>query len=255
MKTHTRPFKCEVPDCKYHIIGFPTEKENERHFNDKHTTLPLPHKCYREDCTYASKRLSNLKQHMEKKHGWNYVRTKSNGKKASPQSTPDTPALTTPGTSTAQSFSTPNTGPSPSPPQAVSRPLPTAELNFADPPMPTPLGDFQLFNANSPMEGNGGLNMGYQELGFPEMSAAPSMDGDVVHMNNFEDMFANINHTYLDGLNGAYQVPSGYEAANMDLSELGYVPPSAVFHEDPFLVDNLNWEEFSLLNRMDTMPK
>ncbi|KAL5360075.1 hypothetical protein BJX96DRAFT_174955 [Aspergillus floccosus] len=260
LKTHTRPFKCPEPDCKYHAVGFPTDKERERHYNDRHNPEALPHVCGLEGCTYKSKRLSNLKQHKEKRHGWVYVRTKSNGKgkgkKASPQSTPDTPGLTTPGTSTAQSFSTPNTGPSPSPPQAVSRPLPTAEFNFADPPLPTPVADFQLFNATSPMGGNGGVNMGYPDLGFPEMT--PSMEGDVVHMNNFEDMFANINNTYLDGINGGYQVPNGYEAPNIDFSDLGYataVPPSAIFHEDQFLPETINWEDFSMLNGMDTMSK
>ncbi|GAB1213799.1 hypothetical protein ATERTT37_002952 [Aspergillus terreus] len=264
MKTHTRPFKCSVPECKYYTYGFPTEKEKDRHFNDKHNPDPEPYECDLGGCNYRSKRLSNLKQHKEKKHGWQYVRTKSNGKrkdkvkgkKASPQSTPDTPGLTTPGTSTAQSFSTPNTGPSPSPPQAVSRPLPTTDFNFADPPLPTPVADFQLFNANSPMGGNGGVNMGYADLGFPEMTR--SMDGDVIHMNNFEDMFANVNNPYLDGLSGGYQVPSGYEAGNIDFSDLGYgaaVPPSAVFHEDQFLPETINWEEFAMLNGMDTMSK
>ena len=40
------------------------------------------YECLWETCPYATKRLSNCKQHMEKAHGWNYVRTKSNGRGA-----------------------------------------------------------------------------------------------------------------------------------------------------------------------------
>jgi uncharacterized C2H2 Zn-finger protein len=67
-------------------------------------------KCLYEPCPYKSKRESNCKQHMEKAHGWTYVRTKTNGKKSSskpgstvnetPQlrhiSTPPTPGVNTP---------------------------------------------------------------------------------------------------------------------------------------------------------------
>ena len=56
----------------------------------------------------------------------------------------------------------------------------------------------------------------------------------------------------------ALPISSGYEAANIDFSDLGYgtaVPPSAVFHEDQFLPETINWEEFAMLNGMDTMSK
>ncbi|KAM0343836.1 hypothetical protein ACHAPU_008105 [Fusarium lateritium] len=80
-KTHSRPWKCPVPTCKYHNYGWPTEKEMDRHHNDKHSDAPAMYECMFTPCPYKSKRESNCKQHMEKAHGWTYVRTKTNGKK------------------------------------------------------------------------------------------------------------------------------------------------------------------------------
>ncbi|CAD0019768.1 unnamed protein product [Aureobasidium pullulans] len=91
MKSHERPWKCPHTDCKYHDEGWPTEKECERHVNDKHAESPIMYACYWStvnNCPYQSKRLSNCKSHMEKAHGWDYVRSKTtvkNGKtKAKP---------------------------------------------------------------------------------------------------------------------------------------------------------------------------
>lgn len=109
-KTHSRPFKCPQENCKYHILGWPTDKECERHFNDKHTSTPSLYHCLYEKCTYTSKRESNCKQHMEKTHGYDYVRSKS--KKADrlvpfpAGQTPEQSALLTP-SSAFQSISTP----------------------------------------------------------------------------------------------------------------------------------------------------
>lgn len=99
-KTHSRPWKCSESNCKYHQYGWPTEKERDRHVNDKHSTTPSMYKCQYHPCPYESKRESNCKQHMEKAHGWAYVRSKNNGKTGKkPQSvkTPPTPQITTPG--------------------------------------------------------------------------------------------------------------------------------------------------------------
>lgn len=76
-KTHTRPWKCPEPDCRYHVDGWPTEKECERHVNDKHMTEAKMYKCIFEPCPYTSKRESNCKQHMEKAHGWQYDRCRT----------------------------------------------------------------------------------------------------------------------------------------------------------------------------------
>lgn len=85
-KTHSRPWKCTMENCKYYELGWPTEKERDRHVTDKHSN-PLPQfKCLYPPCTYASKRESNCKQHMEKAHGWEYVRSKRG--KASESLTP-----------------------------------------------------------------------------------------------------------------------------------------------------------------------
>ncbi|KAI9651045.1 hypothetical protein NHQ30_001082 [Ciborinia camelliae] len=79
-KTHSRPWKCPVTSCKYHEYGWPTEKEMDRHQNDKHSAAPPLYECHFKPCPYRSKRESNCKQHMEKAHGWEYIRSKNNGK-------------------------------------------------------------------------------------------------------------------------------------------------------------------------------
>lgn len=104
-KTHSRPFKCPEKTCKYHDMGLPTEKERDRHVNDKHSANPHFYHC--QFCPFKTKRDSNCKQHMEKKHGWQYDRVKGNGRTKSdtipastpqqtPQATPQTPAVSTP---------------------------------------------------------------------------------------------------------------------------------------------------------------
>lgn len=100
-KTHSRPWKCDEPTCKYHTLGWPTEKEMQRHWNDKHSTSPQLYKCHFPPCTYSSKRESNCKQHMEKTHAWDYKKSKHNGRKKAPQTsgspfTPLTPFMSTP---------------------------------------------------------------------------------------------------------------------------------------------------------------
>jgi hypothetical protein len=114
-KTHSRPWKCNEQKCKYFDLGWPTEKERDRHVNDKHSAAPPQYKCQFQPCTYASKRESNCKQHMEKAHGWEYVRSKSNGRKRAPTTagsersapTPLTPFMGTPQSAALTSPSTP----------------------------------------------------------------------------------------------------------------------------------------------------
>lgn len=99
-KTHSRPWKCDDPSCKYAQYGWPTEKERDRHVNDKHSVTPSMYKCQFHPCPYESKRESNCKQHMEKAHGWAYVRSKNNGKsgrKAKATSKASSTPQTTPG--------------------------------------------------------------------------------------------------------------------------------------------------------------
>ncbi|ODA83958.1 hypothetical protein RJ55_02475 [Drechmeria coniospora] len=121
-KTHSRPWKCPVAACKYHRLGWPTEKEMGRHINDRHSAAPSTFYC-QYSCGYTSKRESNCKQHMEKAHGWTYVRTKTNGKKESPAS--DGPLVQQ--TPPLQNASTPSTVPS----CGVSTPLQETEVAVA----------------------------------------------------------------------------------------------------------------------------
>lgn len=140
-----------MSSCKYHEIGWPTEKERDRHVNDKHSNSPALFKCGFSPCTYQSKRESNCKQHMEKAHGWTYVRSKNNGrqgKKGSPaQATPQTPSVATPA-SRAVDLPTPATGPSPSPLEAPHGYPSDPPFSFADPPTQNPMQDFPLFSGN-----------------------------------------------------------------------------------------------------------
>jgi uncharacterized C2H2 Zn-finger protein len=96
-KTHSRPWKCPVESCKYHEYGWPTEKEMDRHHNDKHSSAPALYRCKFPPCSYQSKRESNCKQHMEKAHNWTYVRSKNNGKNRD-KATASTTGLPTPPT-------------------------------------------------------------------------------------------------------------------------------------------------------------
>ncbi|RDI89344.1 hypothetical protein Vi05172_g647 [Venturia inaequalis] len=114
-KTHSRPWKCPELKCRYHEQGWPTEKERDRHVNDKHSQAPQMYKCKFPPCTYSSKRESNCKQHMEKAHNWQYVRSKSNGRKKNGEasgshgtsSEPLTPFIQTPLSATHHNFSSP----------------------------------------------------------------------------------------------------------------------------------------------------
>lgn len=117
-KTHSRPWKCTEQKCKYFELGWPTEKERDRHMNDKHSAAPAQYKCLYPPCTYASKRESNCKQHMEKAHGWEYVRSKSNGRKKTTSTTdrsPATPLTPFMGTPMSANMATPVTPFAPSP--------------------------------------------------------------------------------------------------------------------------------------------
>ncbi|KAJ5768660.1 Zinc finger C2H2 [Penicillium manginii] len=157
-KTHSRPWKCAFAGCKYESLGWPTEKERDRHMNDKHSDTPALFKCSFQPCTYASKRESNCKQHMEKAHGWVYVRSKNNARGGSKrgsslQATPRTPSVgaSTPG-SRPSDFATPVSGPSASPcePSAWPDHIP---FNFNDPPAQARSEDFPPLFENSPFSG------------------------------------------------------------------------------------------------------
>ncbi|KAJ5119106.1 hypothetical protein N7526_010743 [Penicillium atrosanguineum] len=169
-KTHSRPWKCSESTCKYFEVGWPTEKERDRHVNDKHSDTPSLYKCQFQPCTYASKRESNCKQHMEKAHGWVYVRSKNNarggstGKRGSSvQATPGTPSVSTPASRSAD-FSTPFSAPSASP-QEHPMFQDNVPFNFNDPPVPVRGDDFPPLFENSPYQ-TSSVGMG-NEFTFP----------------------------------------------------------------------------------------
>ncbi|KAL1897702.1 hypothetical protein Sste5346_004010 [Sporothrix stenoceras] len=81
-RTHTRPFKCQLPNCEYSKRGFPTAQELQRHMDDRHSDKPPTFHCTFKGCKYSSKRESNCKQHMEKTHGWKYDRSRHNNNAA-----------------------------------------------------------------------------------------------------------------------------------------------------------------------------
>lgn len=114
IKTHERPWKCPDETCKYHAHGWPTEKERDRHVNDKHSKAPALYHCLFKPCPYTSKRESNCKQHMEKAHGWDYIRSKSNGKGKATSSVTRLPRGSVP-PSPASAMLTPLTPIAPSP--------------------------------------------------------------------------------------------------------------------------------------------
>lgn len=140
VKTHERPWKCPEESCKYHEVGWPTEKERERHVNDKHSDAPNMYKCLEPGCPYTSKRESNCKQHMEKAHNIPYVRSKNNGKgKAVVQRIPKV----SPSMRSDSAVGTPFTPPAPSPSVhsstsgdiAIAGPsnfIPNSTFDFAD---------------------------------------------------------------------------------------------------------------------------
>jgi len=74
-KTHDRPYKCPEPSCSYSTKGFSAEKDKDRHYRDRHDK-DAPKKECDWKCGYMSLRESNVKQHMEKVHGYVYNRTK-----------------------------------------------------------------------------------------------------------------------------------------------------------------------------------
>ena len=100
--------------------------------NDKHSAAPAQYKCLYPPCTYASKRESNCKQHMEKAHGWEYVRSKCNGRKKGPTSSdrsPATPLTPFIGTPISANMTTPVT------PYIPSPQVPMIDYGFGTPAM------------------------------------------------------------------------------------------------------------------------
>ncbi|KAM5355931.1 hypothetical protein ACJ41O_002577 [Fusarium nematophilum] len=183
-KTHSRPWKCPVPTCKYHTYGWPTEKEMDRHHNDKHSDAPAMYECLYKPCPYKSKRESNCKQHMEKAHGWTYVRTKTNGKKL-----PTNPASSAQQTPPLGNVSTPSTTPAysvPTPPQDN-----VAQFMANDFPLYPPESDWMSLNniPSEPLELDLGLDTTSPASASSYEQYAPYQNGSAFILDN-EDLYA-----------------------------------------------------------------
>jgi hypothetical protein len=92
------------------------------------------YKCLFPPCPYKSKRESNCKQHMEKAHNWQYVRTKTNG-----------------GKKTASKAGSVNHAPTPYM-EGLPTPISNPSIGMATPPQhPSIEIDFPDFNFNDPL--------------------------------------------------------------------------------------------------------
>ncbi|KAI0851457.1 hypothetical protein F5Y00DRAFT_259466 [Daldinia vernicosa] len=207
-KTHSRPWKCPIPTCKYHDYGWPTEKEMDRHVNDKHSAAPPMFECHFKPCPYKSKRESNCKQHMEKAHGWTYVRTKTNGQKksskagSSAQPTPLIKGLPTPSSEQTDLVMTP-----PEDPLFLHY---NNEHEF-----PTYPSD-QEFNASlyehQPFDND--IQLEYSPV---DNNTPSSADSD--HFNTFEDLSPEFTGQFEDLYNAHVQIPTPtHSVYNKDIS-------------------------------------
>ncbi|OAL55675.1 hypothetical protein IQ07DRAFT_498217 [Pyrenochaeta sp. DS3sAY3a] len=231
-KTHSRPWKCTEEKCKYFDLGWPTEKERDRHMNDKHSATPAQYKCLYPPCTYASKRESNCKQHMEKAHGWEYVRSKSNGRKKGPtnndERSPTTPLTPFLGTPLSATLTTPIT------PFAQSPQVPMVDTfdyySFGTPALSvqnyqddfrrdsvtTDGSHFTLSSGHSPTEPTS-----FDDAVTPD---EPSINHDVVFGNNCGLGAA---------FNTGYQQPTPAMSTGYDFSPLPFISNNGIPHLSP----------------------
>ncbi|KAF2099601.1 hypothetical protein NA57DRAFT_55555 [Rhizodiscina lignyota] len=215
-KTHLRPWKCPEESCKYHVDGWPTEKECERHVNDRHNAAPTMYKCNFSPCTYTSKRESNCKQHMEKSHGYTYVRSKNNGRNKTNRTsegssgtpaTPLTPFINTPASAL---MSTPAT------PFAPSPALPNFDFNnYHNPIQPSPMvpsHDVQDSRRQS-MTTSGSL---------PTSSTRSPFD-----QSSFEDAFPSAHSLSIDGMNFDMNqsLGTGFNFHPINFQQVNFQPP------------------------------
>jgi hypothetical protein len=202
-KTHSRPWKCPHKSCKYHEYGWPTEKECDRHQNDKHEVNPATYECHFKPCTYKSKRESNCKQHMEKSHGWTYVRTKTNGRKPGDKSSPESAVNSTPQLTTAPTPTSHITGVHTPPMESTSPFMPfPAHLDF-----PQLMPREQFFRTYGP-------HAGELELDDTPMDGSPVVDtpstGQFEHFSAYDSTGMGSNFIFNDEdlYTGTVQIPT-----------------------------------------------
>ncbi|RYP56514.1 hypothetical protein DL771_011833 [Monosporascus sp. 5C6A] len=232
-KTHSRPWKCPIPTCKYHEFGWPTEKEMDRHVNDKHSASPPMYECKFKPCPYKSKRESNCKQHMEKAHGWTYVRTKSNGSSKKGEAKSDNSAKHTPLINNLPTPSSEHSNPVMTPPEETVFPFhqldPLSHINF--PAYPTS----EEFNANlEPSLYDREIQLDFSEDFSPIDNPTPSTDAG--QFNTYQDLSPEFTGQFEDIYGAHVQLPTPpnqiYNKAGMEVfsnfaSEPALHPPTA----------------------------
>jgi hypothetical protein len=96
-------------------MGFSAEKDRDRHWQDKHNKNSVKHACKYQPCDYSSTRESNVKQHMEKTHGYKYERTKTVSSRRQDEKATTPPAAPPVPKKASAQLATPDTYPSTSP--------------------------------------------------------------------------------------------------------------------------------------------
>lgn len=257
-KTHSRPWKCPVKTCKYHEYGWPTEKEMDRHHNDKHSSSPPMYECLFKPCPYKSKRESNCKQHMEKAHGWTYVRTKTNGKKPStlpslgPDSGHPTPQLQnigTPSSDRSMSIATPSDDWNAGLYQTnIEFPTYTPEFNFNTIPQQLELDYSPIDNGTPSTDSGMDHNSAYQDLN--EFTLIDDIYGATVQLPN--QVIAPFDPKYMGQHLGVYTAPELCQPHPAHISPIGqgntmlFTPPTSLgevdegFEEQDFAMGNCN---------------
>lgn len=170
--THVRPFKCPETECKYHVTGWPTQKELDRHCNDKHNPDAKKFPCL--FCPWGAIRQSNLKQHMEKCHGWHYVRLKGKPKNQETAIHPVPQASVPP--SPASAMHTPPTPAAPSPStHPESHSSRQSSVSMAPPPASGPSHHNTSFISTPSSDFTGHFNMSYTtDFSFNDLLNHPS---------------------------------------------------------------------------------
>ena len=250
IKTHERPWKCSEAKCKYHEYGWPTEKERDRHVNDKHSTAPSLYHCLYKPCPYTSKRESNCKQHMEKAHGWNYVRSKNNGKgRAS-----DVTRLPKGSESPASMMMTPSLtpiAPSPSTNSMHSYMESSRRGSMAPPPVPSQYGTPAQFTMPSPDFAEH-FNFDFNNMAAYPMPMTPALSDDrrnstttstsgagvALDGSGFNDAISPDDFSFDNfDFDMAYQQAtpnSAFAPSTGDAGMHGHPPPSATMGMEPF---------------------
>lgn len=233
-KTHSRPWKCSDESCDFADKGWPTEKERDRHWNDKHNPHATLLHCKVSGCTHESKRRSNLMQHMEKKHGVVYERKKGSkkGSKKSTRAAPNSSQSTSPMDPPINNMAAhnnlpvgylatpaPSLSPGPTPPNPNinmgGRPMSNSPVGFWD--IPTASSSTSPTSPNPNINMAGGRPMSNSSVGFWGIPAAGSSTGPT--LSNPNDNMAGV-RAISNSTAGFWDIPTAS-------SSTGPTPPNA----------------------------